>query len=254
MEFKELYSFSLDEEKEVEKTKVRKNKKTGEETKVTKTVKEIVPVVIRLKRPSRKQLEDAELEYSVEMSRCVKRGILTKAMLFKKYSDTGGVFSEDDAKNYATLYKESLDLQNTYIRLDTVTDKSEAQLKKLEKTKEDLAETKRKIIEAESSMHSLFDHTADTKAQNRLLLWYTLMLTHIQGEEDEEPQPYFKGLEFEDKMEDYYLKEEENSELYNKLIKKVTTVLAMWFFNQASSPEEFNTLIEDVEGEEEGEI
>ena len=62
MEFKELYSFSLDEEKEVEKTKVRKNKKTGEETKVTKTVKEIVPVVIRLKRPSRRQLEDAELE------------------------------------------------------------------------------------------------------------------------------------------------------------------------------------------------
>ena len=103
-------------------------------------------------------------------------------------------------------------------------------------------------------MHSLFDHTADTKAQNRLLLWYTLMLTHIQREEDEEPQPYFKGLEFEDKMEDYYLKEEENSELYNKLIKKVTTVLAMWFFNQASSPEEFNALIEDVEGEEEGEI
>ena len=30
MEFKELYSFSLDEEKEVEKTSTRKNKKTGE--------------------------------------------------------------------------------------------------------------------------------------------------------------------------------------------------------------------------------
>ena len=100
MQFKELYSFDLDEEKEIEKTHTRKNKKTGEETTVTKKVKEKVPIKVRLKRPSRRELEDAELEYSVEMSRCVKRGILTKAMLYKKYSDTGGVWSEDDAKDY----------------------------------------------------------------------------------------------------------------------------------------------------------
>ena len=93
MAFKELYSFTLDEEKEIEKTHTRKNKKTGEETTVTKKVKQKVPVQVKLKRPSRRELEDAELEYSVEMSKCVKRGILTKAMLFKKYSDTGGVRS-----------------------------------------------------------------------------------------------------------------------------------------------------------------
>ena len=50
-----------------------------------------MPVPIKIKRPSRRELEEAELEYSVEMSRCVKKGILTKAMLYKKYSDTGGV-------------------------------------------------------------------------------------------------------------------------------------------------------------------
>jgi len=44
MKFKELYSFGLDEEREVEKTHTRKNKKTGEETTVTKKVKEQVPV------------------------------------------------------------------------------------------------------------------------------------------------------------------------------------------------------------------
>ena len=247
MAFKELYSFSLDEEKEVEKTHTRKNKKTGEETTVKKTVKETVPVVIKIKRPSRRQLAAAELEYSVEMSKCVKRGILTKARLYKKYSDTGGVFSEDDAKNYGKLYKEILDLQNNYIRLDSAEKKTEDQTKELEKIKENLAETKRKIIEAESSMQTLFYHTADNKAQNRLLLWYTLMLTHIQREEDEEPQEYFKGGDFEDKLDDYYSKEDENSDLYNQVIKKVTTVLAFWFFNQASTPEEFNKLIEDVE-------
>ena len=40
MSFKELYTFTLDEEKEVEKSHTRKNKKTGEKTTVTKKVKE----------------------------------------------------------------------------------------------------------------------------------------------------------------------------------------------------------------------
>ena len=247
MAFKELYSFTLDEEKEIEKTHTRKNKKTVEETTVTKKVKEKVPVQIKIKRPSRRELEDAELEYSVELSRCVKKGILTKAMLFKKYSDTGGVWSEDDAQDYGKLYKEIFDIQNEYVRLENVEEKTEKQKEKLEKLKEDLAFTKRKIVNAESSMHSLFDHTADTKAQNRLLLWYTLMLTHIQREDDENPLPYFEGEEFEEKINDYYGKEDNSSDLYEAIVKKVTTILAFWFFNQASTPDEFNKLIEDME-------
>jgi len=247
MKFKELYSFGLDEEREIEKTHTRKNKKTGEKTTVTKKVKEQVPIQIKLKRPSRRELEEAELEYSVEMSRCVKRGILTKAMLYKKYSDTGGVWSEDDAKDYGKLYREIFDIQNEYARLETIDKKTEKQEKKLEDLKDRLAETKRQIVEAESAMQSLFDHTADTKAQNRLLLWYTLMLTHVQGKDDDDPSLYFKGESFEEKIEDYYLKEDEPSDFYLALVQKVTTILAFWFFNQASTPDEFNKLIEAVE-------
>jgi len=247
MAFKELYAFTIDDEREVEKTHTRKNKKTGEETTVTKKVKEKVPVQVRLKRPSRRELEDAELEYSVEMSRCVKRGILTKAMLYKKYSDTGGVWSEDDAKDYGKLYKEIFDIQNEYARLETVDKKTEKQNKKIEDLKEKLASARRKIVDAESAMQSLFDHTADVKAQNRLLLWYTLMLTHIQKEDEDDPVPYFNGLDFEEKIEDYYLKEDASDDFYLAVVKKVTTILAFWFFNQASTPDEFNNLIEQVE-------
>ena len=187
------------------------------------------------------------MEYSVEMSRCVKRGILTKAMLYKKYSDTGGVWSEEDAKDYGKLYREVFDVQNEYARLEVVEKKTDKQKKRLEELKDQVAETKRQIVEAESAMQSLFDHTADIKAQNRLLLWYTLMLTHIQREDDEEPIPYFNGEDFDTKIEDYYIKEDEASDFYGEVVKKVTTILAFWFFNQASSPDEFNNLIEQME-------
>ena len=249
MAFKELYTFTIDEENEAEISHTSSSKKPGEKTTVTQKVKEKVPIEVKIKRPSRRELEDAELEYSVEMSRCVKKGILTKAMLYKKYSDTGGVFSESDAEDYGKLFKEVLNLQNEYVRLDS-TDKdkrTEKQTKRLEEIKDELSAAKRQMVEVESSMHTLFDHTADIKAQNRLILWYPLMLTHIQREDDDEPVPYFVGEDFEQKIEDYYAKEEESNDFYLEVIKKITTVLAFWFFNQASTPEEFNALIEQME-------
>ena len=45
----------------------------------------------------------------------------------------------------------------------------------------------------------------------------------------------------------YYSKDDEASEFYEQVVKKVTTILAFWFFNQASSPDEFNNLIEQME-------
>ena len=247
MEFKELYSFPLEREEEVEKETSRKDKKTGDIIKKIKKVKEKIPYAIRLKRPSRRELEEAELEYSVEMSKCVKKGILTRAMLFKKYSDTGGMYTDDESRDYSEIYRKLLTLQNEYVRMDSIDKPTDSQKEKLEKIKDDLAESKKKLVELESNMHSLFDHTADTKAQNKLLLWYTLMLTHIQGESDEAPVPYFKGDTFEEKTKDYYDKEDNSDEFYQEIVKKVTTILAFWFFNQASKPEEFNNLIEQME-------
>jgi hypothetical protein len=247
MENKILYKFTLDKEYEKTVESTRKNKKTGEETitKRKKTVKE--PVEIQINRPNRRQLEEAELEYSVEMSNCIKKGILTKAMLGKKYSDTGGLFSEDDSSAYGDLYKEALDLQNEYLRLDTVKKRTEAQEKRFEKVTGLVAINRKRIVEFESNFQSLFDHTADVKAQNKVLLWYCLNLTFIYDEELDKFVPYFKGDDFEEKTSFYYELEEEEDPFYLELIKKASTTLAFWFFNQASSQDEFEKLMKEME-------
>ena len=189
--FKELYSFSVDREIEKEVSTTKKDKKTGEEIKVTKKVKEVEPLAIKLKKPSRRELEDAELEFSVEMSKCIKKGILTKAMLAKKYSDTGGLMSEDDATALIDNYKKIFEVQGEYSRLEIVQNKTGKQTKRVEEIAEELQIVRRKIVETESNYQALFDHTADVKAQNRLILWYVIMLTYVQGTEDENPKPYF---------------------------------------------------------------
>lgn len=251
MENKTLYQFTLDKEVEKVVESTRKNKKTGEETITKKTVKEKQPVEVQIKRPNRRELEEAELEYSVEMSKCIKKGILTKAMLAKKYSDTGGLFSEEDSSEYARMYKEALDLQNEYMRLDTVKKRNEKQEARFEKVKEEISANRTKIVEFESNFQSLFDHTADIKAQNRVLLWYCLHLTYIYDEEKDKFVQYFKGEDFDEKISYYYGLEEKEDSFYIDLIKKVSTTLAFWFFNQASSQEEFEELMRKTE---EGEV
>jgi hypothetical protein len=248
--FKELYSFVVDKEVEKEEVTTKVDKKTKEETTVKKKVTVKEPVTIKLKRPSRRELEEAELEFSVEMSRCVKKGILTKAMLAKKYSDTGGLMSEDDANSLVDSYKKVFDLQNEFSRLEIVQNKSEKQLARVEEITKDLAGVRRQIVEFESNYQSLFDHTADVKAQNRLILWYVIMLTYIQGSEDEEAVPYFGKGDFDARLEEYYKKEESEDDLYFLITKKAATILAFWFFNQASDKESFDSLMKKLENNE----
>jgi hypothetical protein len=247
MENKILYKLTLDKEIEKVVESTRKNKKTGEETTTKKTVTEKKPVEVQILRPSRRQLEEAELVFSVEMSNCVKRGIFTKAMLAKKYSDSGGLFSEEDASDYADFYKDALDLQNEYMRLDTIKKKTKAHKDKLEEVKSKMAVNRKHIVDFESNFQSLFDHTADVKAQNKILLWYCLNLTKIYDEDSDKFVDYFQGKDMDEKTSNYYDLEESDDEFYFNLIKQVSTVIAFWFFNQASSQNEVEEIIDKVE-------
>ncbi len=248
--FKELYSFTVDKEVEKEVVSTKVDKKTKEEITVKKKVKELVPVTIKIKRPSRRELEEAELEFSVEMSKCVKKGILTKAMLAKKYSDTGGLMSENDASNLVDSYKKVFDLQNEYSRLEIIQNKTDKQKDRVEEITKELAEVRRQIVEFESNYQSLFDHTADVKAQNRLILWYVINLTYIQEQDDEAPVPYFGSGDFDSRLEKYYEREESDDPIYFLIAKKAATILAFWFFNQASDKDSFDSLMNRLETNE----
>jgi hypothetical protein len=250
MESKELYKFTIFEEKESTIEKVKVDEKTGEEVVTKKKVTEKVPIEIILKKPTRRQIEEADLEYSVEMSKCIKKGILTKAMLAKKYSDTGGLMSETESQRLVDLYKSIYDLQSENLRLDASTSKSDEIKSRQEEIVKQLTSARKEIVDIESGYRALFDHTADSKAQNRVLLWYIINLTYIKKQSDSESKPYFKGKEFDEKLSDFYDKEEELSEQHNAVSKKLSTLVAFWFFNQASTKEEFEELDRKIEAGE----
>lgn len=250
MEFKDIYNFTVYETVEKPVESISKDEQ-GNEVRVTKKVSENSPMKVFLKKPSRRQIEEADLEYSVEMSRCVKKGVLTKAMLVKKYSDTGGLMSESEAKTLYQNYQRLLELQREYTENETVNKKEESRQKKFEELGLEMAKVRDQIVKTEMAYQSLFDHTADMKAQNRLLLWYIINLTFIQKEGEDKPKPYFKGEDFDERLEDYYQKEENEDKLYFEIARKISNVAAFWFYNQAANKAEFDKLFEDKEDSEE---
>lgn len=248
---KELYSFDVFTTKEVEKPE--KKIIDGEEVTVTRKVKEETPTRVVIRKPSRRILEEADLEYSSEISRCIKKDILTKEMLVKKYADTGGVLTEEEQIAHARKYKRISDLRNELIKMIIVEKKDEAHEQKINKTLDDISSLHQEIAKTEAAHSHLFENTADSIALRHQILFYVLHLTCLRDSETGELIDYFSGASFKDKKEDYYSKEDDPDDLYIKLISKVTYFISFWRSGLANSEEDFKKLEEDLEKESDSE-
>ena len=98
---KSIYTFNI--EKIAKITEKRQEKYTDEsgiekERSISETVEKSIPIEILIRQPNRKQIQEAEMVFSIEMSKCIKQGVLTKAMLLNKYSDTGGLVNQKDSE------------------------------------------------------------------------------------------------------------------------------------------------------------
>jgi hypothetical protein len=244
-----IYKFNITLERELEETKISKKKNTkGEEEEVTTVKKVKKPFVheISIYEPSRRQVEEADMEFSIEMSRCIKRGILTKAMLAKKYSDSGGLLSEEDSKKLVRSYSELADVQLKLSKLTAKKKKTPEESKAESELTEEFARIRREIVDLETAYQSVFNHTADTKAQNRTILWYLVNLTFFKDVSGLE-KPLFPGEDYDEKLDVYYEKDEKGDEIYDLAREKLMAFISFWYFSQSPSEEDFRSLEKDIE-------
>jgi len=274
-------------EKDVEVKRRRKNKDTGkmesvpviEKRKVkeietvqeTRLVNEPMNYRIVIKKPSRSQLEDGDMYYSLQLNKFIKQGLMTKAMLAKQYSDLGGTFTKDQQDEYARIYSKYYTRLNEVQRFSVKTEDemSEGQKARLEKSVGELSLLRKQITEFESSQSMLFEHTADVKSRNRAILWYILHLTHfVEGDLDEfELDEMFEGDDFDQKYDSYRGLEEAEDPLYSMCIDKVSSIVTIWYMsgvqthadidaylNQVDEDSEFDQEYEEFEEEEELEL
>jgi hypothetical protein len=237
---KELFDFTVMLPKEVDITEVKEE--NGQTITITKKVTEEVPHRVILKQPSRREIEESDLQFSIELSNCVKKGILTKGMLLKKYSDTGGLSSQDDSRKLSLIYADIGKLQQAYIVMKAE-DGSDSEAKNI--LLQQIAELRKQAVDLETAYLSFFNNTADTIAQNIVIRWFCLNMTHkqINGGVIE---PMFKGSTYEQKL-DYLSELEENADpLFAKVYTKLITFISFWYFSKTVSKEDFKKLDEDI--------
>lgn len=247
---KSIYTFNVEKVSKI--TEKRTEKYTDEngvekERVISELVEKAVPVEILIKMPNRKQIQEAEMIYSIEMSKCIKQGILTKTMLLNKYSDTGGLVNEKDSQelnsNYEKYYNLQVEVAN--LNLKPESDRTDEDKQLINEKQSDLIEIRKLIVERETSYLNLFNHTADTKAQNKAILWYVLTLSHYKDSTKNHNDfvPIFNGKTFEEKEESLYALEDKDDEIYNKTYNKLASIISFWFFTGKIDKEEFDKIL-----------
>lgn len=247
---KQIHSFNVQIERETDESTItkKKNKETGKMEEITTTKKVVKPVdySIIFNEPSRRQAEDADMEFSIEMSKCIKKGILTKAMLAKKYSDSGGLLTEEDSQRLLRGYSQIAETQHALKRLIVKKKKSQEEKQEEERLTEELADARRSVVNLETAYQNVFNHTADTKAQNRTILWYLINLTFVKSGNGEERR-LFNGEDYDEMLDDYYNKDESGHEIFDLAKEKLMAIVSFWYFSQNPTEEDFLSLEKEIE-------
>jgi len=211
---------------------------------------------IAIKSPSRRESEEADLQYSIEISTLLKQGVMTKAMLLKKYDElTGGdqhrlkrdlqVIREKSKEFHLAVYDLSqLEVNNKSKKRITKKDKDT-----VDELKVKVADLKQEITILESEYSQLFEFTADTKASQKQILWYLAHLCFYSKDDEKKWIPLVEGESWEEKRETLYRleeEEEESSELLQQSLGKCLAFISLWYHSVNPEKEDFAELDKDI--------
>lgn len=232
MNIKSLYTFSVNIEKEVEK--IEKIEKDGQTIETKTKLKEPVPVRFSLKKPSRTELDEIRFHYASEYNKAITEGFLTKGMMVNKYANnTGGIFSQNEAKQLLQLFakRETLDLEL----------KQAASISAPKETQDDLSAqllaVSRQILEIELSNQTLFQYTAENKAKEQTVAYMFYYLTYT--EKNGTMVPYFEGKNFAEKKANHYKLEDSEDTLLLLVRDRLINLFAHYYEGVASTEEDF---------------
>ena len=235
-----LNEFTVNQQKEVEQVEVT-NDAQGNEIKTTKKVKKVVPIKFKIQKPTRRLFDDAELFYGVKLSEGIKSGLLTKALLAKRYQNDGGAMSEPEKQKYSQLYidlyNKETEFQKVSLNLENIS--PEEKTAKVASIIAELTEIRQELQNLEFSQISLFDQTAENRARNQTIMWWVLNLSHKKDEKNEDFVPLFNGKTFDEKIEHYDSLEEQDDPFWNEVFKKLAYFISFWYMGKISSPEDF---------------
>jgi len=247
---KTMFEFDIYHEKEIDKVETSINEK-GEEVKTTSKVKTTVPVKLAIKKPTRSLFDEAELFYGVRLSEGIKAGLLTRALLAKRFNNDGGVLSDEEQKEYNELYLEFFNLQSEFQKLSIKEEsiRNDEEKENLKAVVVKMNNARERLQKYEMAQANLFEQTAENRARNKTIMWWVLQLSLIQ-DDDKKLKELFQDGTYEDKLKRYDEIEESESDIEKVAIQKLLYLISFWYIGRAASQDEFEKLLGMTKKEE----
>jgi hypothetical protein len=199
MKEKWLYSFEVEKTQKVKETVPDKDA-SGNDIEVTREIEKKVPHKFHILNPTRKIQDDASIFYSVKVSEGIRLGLVTKSYLMRKFQQEGVLPSTEDKKIHSENYSKAikLEVEMEKIKQEGSLSDSEKELQ-LAPLKTEYQELRNNIFDYENLNSSLFDNTAEKRANDLLNLWFVLNL--LYAEKDGAQSCLFGDGSFEQRLE-----------------------------------------------------
>lgn len=244
---KKLYTFSLDKDVETIVPQVSKNE-AGDEVTVNKKELVKVPQKYFLRKPNRQLSDEATLQYGVVASLLTKKGILTRSMLSKRLEKDGGVRSEEEEKDYLSLYsslfQKQEELQKNLLKPEN--ERTDEEKAAIDKAAQEIGAIRVKFQAYESQRESLFDNTVESIANAKTMVWWLLHLAYKEDEKGKEI-PYFGEGTYEERLQKLDDLEDESTDLDKKTLERFYLGLSLYFSNKSGEQKDFEELIKNFE-------
>jgi len=235
---KKVFTFSVNEKQEVEEKKeVEVN---GEKLTKTEKVTKEVPKTFFIKKPTRILWDDAELYSGSVWSESLKRGMLTEQLLFKRYANEGGVFSDAATQKRKELAGDLSNEKREYQRLEATPEKTEEIKQKIEESLKKIAAIRDELINYERVEQSLFQNTAEARARAKTTIWWVLQLAY--QEVDGKETPIFGNGSYEDRLKVFDEFEEKEDPFWTEVIQRFIFYITFYMTGRGKTEADFKEI------------
>lgn len=240
---KRIYEFTVNKEEEVSEDTV-KTQKDGTEVTTSKKVKKEVPFKFFLRRPTRAMTDEAELYYGVKLADGIKAGLLTRALLEKRFENDGGTRSDDENLQYKIITEKLKKFYEEQSKIIDIVEKKRtaSQKKRLAELEEEVRPVRRELRDLQMVEDSLYEETAESRARNKVILWWMLHLAH--AEQDGKDVEFFGSGDFDAKLKRYD-DIDEGEDLFEIITaRKFAYYVSFWFVGRPNSKQEFQEMVD----------
>lgn len=205
---------------------------------------------IEIKKPTRTQMSEADMYYSIQLSKYIKMGLLTAEQLAKRQVDIGGTFSEEQQKHYAQLQSLIAEKNEMYLRLMAANELGADEEERKKKLYDDIAMLHSQIMDYEYIKNQVYEHTANSKARNDVILWLALNLAKV-GElvKDKETvmADMFAGENYDTRKLKLDEMEDNEDDLLRASFSKMVKAITLWYWIGISEKTKLDEMLKTEE-------